>query len=53
MEKEQFAVYEKSPKHGKLENGIIIGPYFTKEEAEKAKIMYGYSGDNYYADKIK
>lgn len=53
MKKEQFAVYEKEPKHGKEKNGIILAPFNTKEEAEQAKINYGYTSDNYFVDKIK
>jgi hypothetical protein len=52
IKKEQFAVYEKKPAHQKDVNGIILAPYNTKEEAEKAGTKYGYSGDNYYVDKL-
>ena len=48
MTKEQFAVYEKKPAHGKEENGVILGPFNTKHEAEQAKKKYGY-----YIDIIK
>ena len=53
MKKEQFAVYEKEPAHGKDKNGVILAPYNTKEEAEIASKKYGYYGDNYYVDKLK
>lgn len=52
MEKEQFAVYEKEPKHRKDKDSIILAPFDTKEEAELAGKKYGYYGDNYYVDKI-
>lgn len=50
---EQFAVYEKKPAKGKEENGIILAPFNTKEEAEQAMIKYGYNIDNYYVDELK
>lgn len=52
MKKEQYAVYEKEPRHGKDKNGVILAPFNTKEEAEKAGKKYGYYGDNYYVDKL-
>jgi len=52
MKKEQFAVYEKEPVHGKDKNGVILSPYNTKEDAETASKKYGYHGDNYYVDKL-
>jgi hypothetical protein len=51
--KEQFAVFEKVPAHGSEVNGIILGPFNTKEEAIEKRIEYGYTSDNYYVDKIK
>ena len=53
MKKEQYAVFEKEPRHGKDVNGVILAPYNTKEEAETAGKKYGYYGDNYYVDKLK
>jgi hypothetical protein len=53
MKKEQFAVYEKEPAHGKDKNGIILAPFDTKEEAEEAMRKYGYDTDNYYVDIFK
>jgi hypothetical protein len=51
--KEQYAVYEKVPAHGSEANGIILGPFDTKEEAETLGKKYGYlNGDNYYVDKL-
>jgi hypothetical protein len=44
----QYAVFEKVPAHGKDTDGIILGPYKSKEEAELAGQKYGYNTDNYY-----
>ena len=33
----QYAVYEKKPAHGSLENNVILAPYKSKEEAAKSK----------------
>ena len=52
MRKEQFAVYEIEPAHGSIKNGIILGPFATKEEAQSAGVKYGYSGDNYYVNSM-
>jgi hypothetical protein len=52
LKKEYYAVYEKEPAHQNEKNGVILAPYKTKEEAEQARIKYGYSGDNYYVDKL-
>ena len=52
MEKEQFAVYEKEPRHGKDKNSVILAPFDTREDAEIAAKKYGYYGDNYYVDKL-
>lgn len=49
---EQYAVYEKEPRHGKDRNGVILAPFNTSKEAEEAKIKYGYGDDNYYVDKV-
>jgi hypothetical protein len=51
--KEQFAVYEREPMHGKDKNGVILAPYNTKEEAETAKEKYGYDNNNYYVDVLR
>jgi hypothetical protein len=53
MKKEQYAVYEKEPAHGKDKDGVILAPYNTKEDAEQARVKYGYSSDNYYVDILK
>jgi hypothetical protein len=45
-----YAVYEKEPAHGSEVNGVILGPYKTKEEAEVSRVKYGYNNDNYYID---
>jgi hypothetical protein len=50
---ERFAVYEKEPRHGKDKDGVILEPFNTKEEAEQARIKYGYGDDNYYVEKMK
>ena len=50
MDKEKFAVYERSPRHGKDFNGVIMAPFDTKEKAEEARKSYGYDNDNYYVD---
>ena len=49
---DKFAVYEKVPAHGSEINGLIFGPFNSKEEAEEARQKYGYSSDNYYVDKF-
>lgn len=51
--KEQFAVYEIEPTHGKTKHGVILAPYNTKEEAETARKLYGYDNDNYYVNILK
>ena len=48
----QWAVYEKQLAHGKDKDGIILAPFKSKEEAEQARIKYGYSGDNYYVAEL-
>jgi hypothetical protein len=52
MNNEQYAVYEKEPRHGKDKNGVILAPFNTIKEAEEARIKCGYSDDNYYVDKL-
>lgn len=49
----QYAVYEKTPAHGSEVNGVILGPFKSEEEAEKAREKWGYTSENYYVDKIK
>jgi hypothetical protein len=51
LKKEYYAVYEKEPRHQNEKNGVILAPYKTKEEAEQARVKYGYGDDNYYVDK--
>jgi len=53
MNKEQYAVFEKEPAHGSEVNGVILAPFYTKEEAEQARQKYGYGNENYYVDKMK
>ena len=50
--REQYAVYEKSPAHGSEEYDVILAPYNTPEEAQKARELYGYNTDDYYVDVI-
>lgn len=50
---DQYAVYEKEPRHGKDINGVMMAPFSTKEEAELVRVKYGYNDDNYYVDKLK
>ncbi len=47
---EQYAVFEREPQKGPTPNGIVMGPYFSKEEAEQAKIKWGFISDNFYVD---
>jgi hypothetical protein len=47
---QRFAIYERIPAHGNKENGSIMGPFNTREEAEEAQKRYGYCTDNYYVD---
>lgn len=48
MINEQFGVFEITPQQGKDENGLILGPYPTEDEAKQNALKYGYYGDNYY-----
>jgi len=50
---EQYAVYEKTPAHQNKENGVILGPFNTKKDAEYARKKYGYTSDNYYVNNYK
>lgn len=51
--KKEYGVYEKTPAHGGVKNGIILAPFSTKEYAEEAREKYGYKTDNYYVDILK
>jgi hypothetical protein len=51
-QKEMWAIYEKEPAHGSQRDGIIMGPFNTKEESEEVGEKYGYHGENYYVDII-
>jgi len=53
LDRQFFAVYEREPAHGATPNGVILAPYNTKEEAEEARVRYGYNNENYYVDKIE
>jgi len=50
MNNKQYAVFEKVPAHGSKPNGVILGSYNTKEEAQSAGEKYGYNTENYYVD---
>jgi hypothetical protein len=50
MNKRYYAVYEKVPAHQNEENGVILCPFPTEEEARAAMIKYGYNTENYYID---
>lgn len=43
-----YVVYEKVPAHQSQVNGIILGPFASKKEAEELRKKYGYASDNYY-----
>jgi hypothetical protein len=47
---EQFAVYEREALMNRYDDGIILGNFNSKEEAEEARIKYGFTSDNYYVD---
>lgn len=53
MKREFYAVYEREPQHGSQKNGVILGPFKTKQAAEQARVKYGYGNDNYYVDILK
>ena len=53
MIKEQYGVYEKTPRHGQNKDNLILAPFNSKEEAEQVGKNYGYYGHNYFVDKIK
>ena len=50
-DRELYAVFEREPQKGPTPNGVVMGPYFSEEEAEQAKIKYGFISDNFYVDK--
>lgn len=50
---EQYGVYEKSPAHASVVNGVILAPFNSEKEAQEARITHGYNTDNYYVDKFK
>jgi len=52
MSRERYAVFEKEPQKGPIPNGVVLGDYNTKEEAEQARVKYGFISDNFYVDKI-
>lgn len=50
---DRYAVFEKEPQKGPIPNGVVLGDYNTREEAEQAKVKYGFISENFYVDKIK
>ena len=52
MNNEKYAVYERNPAHGPTKNGMILGPFNSKEEAQSNGEKYGYTGDNYYVNSV-
>ena len=52
MNNEKYAVYERKPSHGSTKNGMILGPFNSKEEAQSNGEKYGYTGDNYYVNSV-
>ena len=52
MNNEKYAVYERNPAHGSTKNGMILGPFNSKEEAQSNGEKYGYTGDNYYVNSV-
>lgn len=50
LDKQYYAVYERTPTHQNEINGVILAPYKTLEEAEKDRQKFGYGNDNYYVD---
>lgn len=51
-QRDRYAVFERIPQKGKYHDGVMMGYYKSSEEAEQARIKYGYTSDNYYVDKI-
>ncbi len=51
--RKRYAVYEREPQKQGKKNGIILGEYPTKEEAEAARVKYGFISENYYVDEVK
>lgn len=49
----QYAVYEREPQICKKPHGIVLSPYDTSNEAEDARIKFGYVSDNYYVAWLK
>ena len=52
MNNEKYAVYERNLAHGSTKNGMILGPFNSKEEAQSNGEKYGYTGDNYYVNSV-
>jgi hypothetical protein len=52
-QKIKYGIFERVPSHGREPNGLILGPFDTKEIAQEAGEKWGYSGDNYFVDIYK
>jgi len=50
--REQYAVFEKEPQKGPIPNGVVMGNYNTREEAEEVRVKYGFISENFYVEKI-
>ena len=50
--KDRYAVFEKEPQQGPIPNGVVMGSYLSREEAEKVKIRFGFISDNFYVGKL-
>ena len=48
----QFAIFEREPQKNALPNKIIMGPYKTLEDAEAARLKYGFANDNNYVAQL-
>lgn len=48
----QFAIFEREPQKNALPNKIIMGPYKSPEDAEDARVKYGFDNDNNYVAQL-
>lgn len=53
LNNKRFAVYEKTPKHGKYVNGIVLAPFKNEEDAQKMMVKFGYNNENYFVGEMK
>jgi hypothetical protein len=44
----RFAVYEEKAAKNATDNSVILGNFNTSQEAEEARVEYGFTSDNYY-----